>query len=181
MFETLLTAIEVAMEDASRPKRWMVDHFLAHAREHGEAILDGRPVPLPARARYALGNLLVYGPIRNRLGMTRVRVAYTAGEAIGPDIFRFYRSLGINLKQLYGQTEASVYISAQPDGEIDADTVGRPSPDVEIDIADSGEVMYRSPGTFMGYYMNDEATAKTKTPEAWSAREMPASSTSAGT
>ena len=167
VFETLLTAIEVAMEDASVPKRWMVDRFLAHAREHGEAILDGRPVPALARARYALGNLLVYGPIKNRLGMTRVRVAYTAGEAIGPDIFRFYRSLGINLKQLYGQTEASVYISAQPDGEIDADTVGRPSPDVEIEVAESGEVLYRSPGTFMGYYRNDEATAKTKTPDGW--------------
>ena len=167
VFESLLTAIEVAMEDASGPKRAMVDHFLALAREHGEAILDGRPVPALARARYALGELLVYGPMKNRLGMTRVRVAYTAGEAIGPDIFRFYRSLGINLKQLYGQTEASVYITAQPDGEIDADTVGTPSPGVEIDIAESGEVLYRSPGVFLGYYRNEEATAKTKTAEGW--------------
>ena len=167
VFESLLTAIEVAMEDASGPKRWMVDHFLALAREHGEAILDGRRVPALARARYALGEMLVYGPMKNRLGMTRVRVAYTAGEAIGPDIFRFYRSLGINLKQLYGQTEASVYITAQPDGEIDADTVGTPSPGVEISIAESGEVLYRSPGVFMGYYKNEEATTKTKTPEGW--------------
>ncbi len=167
VFESLLTAIEVAMEDASKPKRAMFEHFLAHARKHGEALLDGRPVPFGAKLHYALGELLVYGPLKNRLGMTRVRVAYTAGEAIGPDIFRFYRSLGINLKQLYGQTEASVYITAQPDGEIDADTVGRPSPGVEIEIAESGEVMYRSPGVFMGYYRNDEATAKTKTPDGW--------------
>ena len=99
--------------------------------------------------------------------MTRMKVGYTAGEAIGPEIFKFYRSLGLNLKQLYGQTEASVYITAQPDGEISAETVGTPSPDVEIEIADSGEVMYRSPGVFMGYYKNDEATKETKTKDGW--------------
>jgi long-chain acyl-CoA synthetase len=85
----------------------------------------------------------------------------------GPEIFRFYRSLGLNLKQLYGQTEASVYITAQPDGEIRADTVGRPMPDVELKIADNGEVMYRSPGVFVGYNKNKQATAKTKTKDGW--------------
>jgi len=101
------------------------------------------------------------------MGFTRMRVGYTAGEAIGPEIFRFYRSLGLNLKQLYGQTEASVYITAQPDGEIRADTVGKPSPGVEIKIADNGEVLYRSPGVFIGYYKNDEATRATKTADGW--------------
>jgi long-chain acyl-CoA synthetase len=167
VFESLLTSITVAMEDASRPKRAMFDHFIAVARRHGEAVLNGDELPLSARLHYALGNWLVYGPLKNRLGMSKVRVAYTAGEAIGPDIFRFYRSLGINLKQLYGQTEASVYITAQPDGQIDADTVGTPSPDVEIRIDDNGEVLYRSPGVFLGYYRNDEATAATKTPDGW--------------
>jgi len=156
VFESLLTAIQVNMEDASRAKRWMFDHFLRIAKQHGERILNEESVSLLSRLHYRLGEFFVYGPLKNRLGFSRVRVAYTAGEAIGPDIFRFYRSLGINLKQLYGQTEASVYITAQPDGQIDADTVGVPSLDVEVEIADSGEVMYRSPGVFMGYYFIDD-------------------------
>ncbi|NND90909.1 MAG: AMP-binding protein [Granulosicoccus sp.] len=167
VFESLLTAITVAMEDASRPKRAMFDHFIRVAKGYGEDVLNGAPLPLFSRLHYAIGELLVYGPLKNRLGMSRVRVAYTAGEAIGPDIFRFYRSLGINLKQLYGQTEASVYITAQPDGQIDADTVGIPSLDVEIRIADNGEVLYRSPGVFLGYYRDDEATASTRTADGW--------------
>ena len=167
VFESLLTAITVAMEDASAAKRAMFDHFIKVAKRHGEDVLNGVSLSLLARLHYALGDLMVYGPLKNRLGLSRVRVAYTAGEAIGPDIFRFYRSLGINLKQLYGQTEASVYITAQPDGQIDADTVGTPSIDVEIRITDSGEVQYRSPGVFMGYFQNEEATAATKTPDGW--------------
>lgn len=167
VFETLLTTILVAMEDAGKLKRAMFNHFIEVAKRHGESVLNAESVPLLSRLHYALGDLMVYGPLKNRLGMSRVRVAYTAGEAIGPDIFRFYRSLGINLKQLYGQTEASVYITAQPDGQIDADTVGTPSPGVELRIADNGEVLYRSPGVFMGYYQNDEATASTKDQEGW--------------
>jgi len=167
VFETLLTTITVAMEDASRPKKAMFNHFIDVARRYGEAVLNGEPLPLMARLHYMLGDWFVYGPLKNRLGMSKVRVAYTAGEAIGPDIFRFYRSLGINLKQLYGQTEASVYITAQPDGQIDADTVGTPSPGVELRIADNGEVLYRSPGVFLGYYENEEATASTKTEDGW--------------
>lgn len=167
VFESLLTTITVSMEDAGRIKRAMFDHFIGVARKHGEAVLNGDGVSAAARFHYAIGDFLVYGPLKNRLGMSNVRVAYTAGEAIGPDIFRFYRSLGINLKQLYGQTEASVYITAQPDGQIDADTVGTPSPDVELRIADNGEVLYRSPGVFLGYYQNEDATASTKTPEGW--------------
>ncbi|ASJ74960.1 AMP-dependent synthetase/ligase [Granulosicoccus antarcticus] len=167
VFESLLTTIMVAMEDASRPKRVMFDHFIKVAKRHGENVLNGVGLPLLSRLHYALGDLMVYAPLKNRLGMSKVRVAYTAGEAIGPDIFRFYRSLGINLKQLYGQTEASVYITAQPDGQIDADTVGTPAIDVEIRIADNGEVLYRSPGVFMGYYQNEQATAETKTADGW--------------
>ncbi len=167
VFENLLTAIMVRMEDAGRAKKAMFDTFMAHARKVGEAILNGEKVGLWDRVKYALGEIMVYGPLKNRMGFTRLKVGYTAGEAIGPEIFRFYRALGLNLKQLYGQTEASVYITAQPDGEIRADTVGRPSPGVEIRIADSGEVMYRSPGVFLGYYKNEEATRDTKTEDGW--------------
>jgi long-chain acyl-CoA synthetase len=166
-FEGLLTNVMIRMEDAGRIKRAMFRHFMDHARKVGPAILDGRSVSGGDRLKYALGRLLVYGPLKNTLGLNRMRVGYTAGEAIGPEIFEFYRSLGINLKQLYGQTEASVFITQQPDGEVRADTVGVPSPGVEIRIAETGEVFYRSPGTFVEYYKNPESTRDTKDPEGW--------------
>jgi len=137
------------------------------ARKVGPDLLDGKPVGAWDRFRYRLGDILIYGPLKNTLGFTRVRVGYTAGEAIGPEIFDFYRSLGINLKQLYGQTEASVFITQQPDGEVRSDTVGVPSPGVEIRIDDSGEVYYRSPGVFVEYYNNPDSTASTKDAEGW--------------
>ena len=166
-FEGLLTNVMIRMEDAGRFKRWLFAHFMDLARRIGPALLDGRPASALDRAHYALGRLLVYGPLKNALGMSRVRVGYTAGEAIGPEIFDFYRALGINLKQLYGQTEASVFITQQPDGEVRADTVGVPSPGVELRIAESGEVFYRSPGVFVEYYKNPESTASTKDAEGW--------------
>ena len=167
VFEDLLTAMMVRMEDASAWKQKLFHHYLKIAQRSGEKIMNGEGVGFLERARYAVGNVLVYGPLRNRLGMTRMRVGYTAGEAIGPEIFRFYRGLGLNLKQLYGQTEATVYITGQPDGAIDAETVGTPMPEVELDFTENGEVLYRSPGTFVGYYRNEEATAETKTAEGW--------------
>jgi long-chain acyl-CoA synthetase len=167
VYENLLTQIMVRMEDAGRLKKSMFHYFLAVARRSGERILDGKPVGLRERLLYWLGNICVYAPLRNRMGFSKIRVAYTAGEAIGPELFRFYRALGMNLKQLYGQTEASVYITLQPDGEVYPDTVGKPGPDVEITIADSGEVLYRSPGVFLKYYKNDEATVATKTADGW--------------
>ena len=167
IFETMLTTVMIRMEDASKIKQRLFHYFMAHAREVGPKLLDGKPVSLGARLKYGLGNLLVYGPLKDTLGLRRIRVAYTAGEAIGPEIFEFYRALGINLKQLYGQTEASVFITQQPDGEVRNDTVGVPSPGVEVKIAENGEVYYRSPGTFVEYYKNAESTASTKDPEGW--------------
>jgi len=167
IFEGMLTAILVNMEDASSIKRKMFHYFLGVARRSGEKILNGESVPFQERLLYWLGSLLVYAPLKNRIGLSRMKVGYTAGEAIGPEIFSFYRSLGLNLKQLYGQTEASVFVTIQPDGEIRPDTVGKPGPDVEIKIADNGEVLYRSPGVFVGYYKNKEATNDTKTKDGW--------------
>jgi long-chain acyl-CoA synthetase len=167
VFEGQLTNVMIRMEDAGRVKKRMFDHFMAHARKVGPAILDGKPVSGWDRLKYKLGDLLVYGPLKNTLGFSRVRVGYTAGEAIGPEIFDFYRSLGINLKQLYGQTEATVFITQQPDGEVRADTVGVPSPGVEIRIDEKGEVFYRSPGVFVEYFKNPESTASTKDAEGW--------------
>jgi long-chain acyl-CoA synthetase len=167
VYENLLTLTMVRMEDAGPLKRRMFHFFINHARKWGEKILDKEPVPLMARLIYWLGEVLVYGPLKNRFGLSRIRVGYTAGEAIGPEIFRFYRALGLNLKQLYGQTEASVYITAQPDGEIYADTVGKPNIGVDVKIADNGEVLFKSPGVFQGYYKDPEKTAETKTPDGW--------------
>ncbi|MBD8876784.1 AMP-binding protein [Roseibium polysiphoniae] len=167
VFENMLTSILVRMEDAGTSKKKMFDVFMGVAKRVGERILNGEQVSLKDRVLYGLGEFFVYGPLKNRMGLTRLKVGYTAGEAIGPEIFQFYRSLGLNLKQLYGQTEASVYITLQPDGEIFGDTVGKPAPDVELKIAESGEVLYRSPGVFVGYFKNDEATRSTKTEEGW--------------
>ncbi len=167
IFENLLTTVTIRMEDASRLKRGMFRYFMEVARRAGIPILEGKPVPLRERILYSLGALLVYGPLKNTLGFSRIRVAYTAGEAIGPDIFDFYRALGVNVKQLYGQTESTVYVTMQPDGQIKSDTVGTPAPGVELKINDDGEVLYRSPGVFHEYYRNPEATAQTKTPDGW--------------
>lgn len=167
VFETMLTQVMIRMEDASPAKKRMFDRYMAHARKVGGAILDGKPVSGGDRLKYRMGEMLVYGPLKNTLGLSNIRVAYTAGEAIGPEIFDFYRSLGINLKQLYGQTEASVFITQQPDGEVRSDTVGVPSPGVEVRIGETGEVFYRSPGTFVEYYKNPESTASTKDAEGW--------------
>jgi long-chain acyl-CoA synthetase len=167
VYENILTLTTVRMADAGALKRKVFDFFIAVAGRWGQKILDGEKVPLRARLLYGIGNLLVYGPLMNQFGLSRVRVAYTAGEAIGPEIFRFWRGIGLNLKQLYGQTEASVYVTAQPDGEIYSDTVGKASPDVEVKISDSGEVLYRSPGVFVGYYKDPGKTAEVLTPDGW--------------
>jgi long-chain acyl-CoA synthetase len=167
IFENILTQVQIRMEDAGLLKRQMFRYFMRVARRCGVAILEGRRVSPADRALYALGDLLVYGPLRNTLGLTRVRVAYTAGEAIGSDIFLFFRSLGINLKQLYGQTESSAYGCQQRDDDVKSDTAGPPAPGVEMKITEDGEIMYRSPSVFVGYYKNPEATAATRTPDGW--------------
>jgi len=167
VLENLITQVTIRMEDASFLKRRMFQSFMTLARRIGPALLDGRPVAAADRLLYVLGNLLVYGPLKNTLGMSRVRVAYTAGEAVGPEIFNFYRALGVNMKQLYGQTEASVFVTIHPDGEVFSDTVGKPVSKVELRIAESGEVLYRSPGVFKEYFKNPEATNDTKTEDGW--------------
>jgi len=167
IYENLITLTMVRMADAGWLKKTMFDFFIGHARKWGEKILNRESVPVAARLVYWLGDILVYGPLKNRYGVSKVRVAYTAGEAIGPEIFRFHRALGINLKQLYGQTEASVYITAQPDGEIYADTVGKPNYEVDVKVDDNGEVLFKSPGVFAGYYKDPEKTAEIKTADGW--------------
>ena len=167
VFEGLLTQVMIRMEDASAPKRGMFKYFMDLAREVGPRRIDGEPIGLWNTLMYGLGNLLVYGPLRNNLGFSRVRVAYTAGEAIGPDLFSFYRSIGINLKQLYGSTETAVFVCLQPDNQAYADTVGVPCAGVEIKVAENGEILVKSAGLLKGYYKNPEATAEVLSADGW--------------
>jgi long-chain acyl-CoA synthetase len=167
VFEGLLTTVMIRMEDAGWLKRKMFHAFMDLARRVGPALMDGKSIGILDRAKYAMGDFLVYGPLRNNLGFSRVRVAYTAGEAIGPDLFTFYRSIGINLKQLYGSTETAVFVCLQPDNEARADTVGVPISGVEIKVADDGEILVRSPGLLKEYYKNPAATAEVLTRDGW--------------
>jgi len=167
VFEALLTQVSVRMEDAGAFKRWLYRTFMGVAKRVGTRILEGKEVPLLDRVLYNLGDLSVYGPLRNVLGMSKVRIAYTGGEAIGPDLFTFYRSLGINLKQLYGSTETSVFVCVQPDGQVKSDTVGPAVPGVELKFTPARELLIRSPGLFKEYYKNPQATAEAKDAEGW--------------
>ncbi len=167
VFEGLLTSVMIRMEDAGSLKRALFHHFMKVAEKVGPALMDGKSVGLLDRLHYGLGKLMVYGPLRNTLGLSRVRVAYTAGEAIGPDLFRFYRSIGINLKQLYGSTETAVFVCLQPDHEARADTVGVPCEGVEIRLSDSGEILVKSPGLLKEYYKNEKATREVLTDDGW--------------
>jgi long-chain acyl-CoA synthetase len=160
VFENMLTTVMIRMEDAGAIKRRMFHHYMEVARRVGSDILDGKPVGMMDRLQYALGKLFVYGPLKNVLGLSRVRVAYTAGAAIGPDLFRFYRSIGVNLKQLYGATETCAYVCLQPDGNIKFDSVGLPAPGVEVKLAPNGEVLVKSASMLKEYYRRPDATAE---------------------
>jgi len=167
IFEGLLTSVMIRMEDASAAKKWLFDTCMAVARRVGPARLDGKPVALLDRIKLTLGDWAIYGPLRNSMGLSRVRVAYTAGEAIGPDLFTFFRSIGINLKQLYGSTETAVLVCLQPDNAVFADTVGVPIDGVEIKLTDSGEILVKSAGLLKEYYKNPAATAEVLTKDGW--------------
>jgi long-chain acyl-CoA synthetase len=161
IWENLLTNVMIRVEDAAWPKRKLIHLFLGLAQDLERRRLGGQPLPWLPRLLAPLGRLLVCGPLRDNLGLRRIRIAYTAGEAIGPEIFVFFRALGINVKQLYGMTEASVFVAVQRDGDVRLDTVGTPMPGVEIKISEAGEVLFRSPGVFQGYFKNPEATRQT--------------------
>lgn len=168
VFEGFLTSVTIRMQDSGSFKRKMYEKYMEVARKVGERIIDGDPsVTFGERLQYKIGDLLVYGPLRNVLGLSNVKLVYTAGEAIGPDLFSFYRSLGINMKQLYGQTETAVFVCLQPDREVRADTVGPKCEGVEVITDDNGEILVRSPGLLREYYKNPEATAEAKDADGW--------------
>lgn len=167
IFEGLLTSVSIRMADAARPKQWLYRRFMALARRVGADVLDRKPVGLADRLLYGLGNLLIYAPLKNAMGLSRIRVAYTAGAAIGPDLFRFFRSIGINLKQIYGQTETCAYVTIQKNGEVKLDTVGPAAPGVELRITEGGEVLVKSRSLLTEYYKRPDATAEVLDADGW--------------
>ncbi len=160
VFEGMLTAVSIRMEDAAKFKQWMHRRFMAVAGRVGSDILDGKPVGGADRLMYALGNFLVYGPLKNAMGLSRIRVAYTAGAAIGPELFKFFRSIGVNLKQLYGQTETCAYVCIQKNGQVKLNSVGQAAPGIELKIADNGEVLVKGVSVLKEYYKRPDATAE---------------------
>ena len=167
IFENFLTQIQIRMQDASWPKRKLFDFFMKVADRCGTDVLEGRPVSLRDRLLYGLGELVIYGPLKNGLGFSRIRVAYTGGAPLGEEVFNFYRSIGVNLKQFYGQTESSAYVCIQRNGEVKPDTVGPPCPGVQVRITSEGEITYKSPGAFSGYFKNPDATREAVDAEGW--------------
>ncbi|WP_218241289.1 AMP-dependent synthetase/ligase [Comamonas fluminis] len=160
IFEGMLTSVSIRMEDASPLKQWMYAKAMDVARRVGGDILDGKSVGAMDKLKYQLGNFFIYGPLRNAMGLSRIRVAYTAGAAIGPELFRFFRSIGINLKQLYGQTETCAYVCLQRDRQVELSSVGQAAPGIELKIAENGEVLVKGVSVLKEYYKRPDATAE---------------------
>ena len=167
IFENFLTQIGIRIADAARIKQALYNRAIALARRVGEPILNGEAVGLGDRLMYRFYEFCIYGPLKNTLGFSRTSIAYTGGAPLGEEVFSFYRSIGVNLKQLYGQTESCAYVCLQRNGDARLDTVGPPAPEVEVRITEAGELLYRSPGNFLGYYRNDEATSETLDADGW--------------
>jgi long-chain acyl-CoA synthetase len=167
VWEGLLTQVQVRAADSSPLKRRVFAHFRDVAERRELLVTDGKPVPAGLALAYKLGEFFVYGPLRDQLGMRHARWAKTGGAPLGPDTFRFFRAIGVNLKQIYGATEASALVAFQRDGNADPNTVGQTVPGVEAKIDETGELLIRGPGVFIGYYKQDEATRETKSADGW--------------
>ena len=159
-WDNILTRIQIGMADSTPFKRRLFDYFIPRAIERERRRLAGKAPTMADRLAGLLGEVLVFGPIKDFLGMTRTRRAYTGGEAMGEDTFLFFRALGIDLRQFYGQTETAALTAAQPEGQVALHSVGKPMPGVEVRIDDSGEILVRSGSTIDGYFDDPEATRK---------------------
>jgi long-chain acyl-CoA synthetase len=167
IWENMLTSLQVRAADASRLKRHVYEYFRGLAERRELLKGDGKPVPRLMELGYRLGEVLVYGPVRDQLGLRNARWCLTGGAPLGADTFRFFRSFGINLKQIYGATEASALVCLQRDNEADPNTVGRTLPGTEVRLGDRGEVQIKGPGVFLGYYKQDGATRDALTADGW--------------
>ena len=160
-WSNMLTRIQVGIDESTGFKRWLYNRFMPFAVELERRRLNGEEPNTAERIWRALGEVLVYGPIKDQLGLARVERPYTAGEAIGEDVFLYFRALGLDLRQFYGQTENCALAAAQDPGSIKLHTVGKPFPGVEIELSDEGEILMRADNVFDGYYNNPDATAET--------------------
>jgi len=159
-WDNMLTRIQIGMADSTPLKRKLFDYLMPRAIEIERRRLAGKAPTAVERLLGIFGEILMFGPIKDFLGMTRTRRAYTGGEAMGEDTFLFFRALGVNLKQFYGQTETAALTAAQPDGEVSLHTVGKPMPGVSVKIDDRGEILVRSGSVIDGYFDDPEATKK---------------------
>ena len=167
IWENMLTSLRVRAADATALKRHLFDR-LQRLAERAELLkAEGKKPGPPMRLGLALGEFLVYGPVRDQLGLRRARWFYTGGAPLGPETFRFFRSLGVNLKQVWGATELSGLASLQPDGEANPDTVGPVVGGTELRISADGEIQIRSPAVFRGYYKQPQATRDALTEDGW--------------
>lgn len=160
IWENLVSQVQVKMEDASRIKRWLYNLFMPVGYEVARRRMGKQPLSTRLRLMNILGEFFTFGPLRDHLGFRRIRSAYTGGAPLGPEVFLFFRALGVNLKQVYGQTEISGVSCVQRDGDVALGTVGRSFPNVELKLTDRGEIIARSPCVFVGYYKNPEASAE---------------------
>ncbi len=167
IWENMLTAVLVRAADATPLKRRTFDYFRTVAERAEILRTEGKPLPAGLRLATALGEFFVYGPVRDQLGLRRTKWALTGGAPLGPDTFRFFRSIGVNLKQVYGSTETTGLVSLQPDREANPTTAGRPVPGVEVKIGDRGEVLVKGCTVFKGYFRNEEATREVLGPDGW--------------
>jgi long-chain acyl-CoA synthetase len=159
IWENLVSTIQVRIDDASWLKRRLARWLLPVGEEVARRRMQRRPISLRLSLLHALGEFFVFGPLRDHLGFRRARYAYTGGAPLGPEVFLFFRAIGINLKEVYGQTEITGVSCVQRDGDIKLGTVGKPFPNTEVRLTETGEVITRSPSVFLGYYKNPEATA----------------------
>jgi long-chain acyl-CoA synthetase len=161
IWENLVSLVQVKMEDATFVKRTLYKCFMPIGYEVARRRMEHQPIGIWQRVLHALGEFFVFGPLRDHLGFRRIRSAYTGGAALGPEVFLFFRALGINLKQVYGQTESGGVSCLQRDDQVALGTVGTPFPNAELKLTPDGEVIVRGPCIFLGYYKNPEATAST--------------------
>jgi long-chain acyl-CoA synthetase len=160
IWENMLSQVQVMMGDSTFLKRTLYQLFSPIAERVASLRMQKQPIAFHTKLLYQLGNFCVYGPICDRLGLRRIRYAYTGGAALGPEVFLFFRGLGVNLKQVYGQTELASISCMHRDDDVKLETVGQPTPGTEMALTESGEIISRSPGVFLGYYKNPQATAE---------------------
>jgi long-chain acyl-CoA synthetase len=161
MYEQMTRTVQVKYLDASWLKRMFFKFATWVGYHYADLKFSKKGVPPHWQLLHAIAYATVQKKLKDHLGMSRVRNAYTGGAAMGPDHFRFFHSLGVNLKQIYGQTEVAGISVVHRSGDIKFDTVGHPIPGTEVRINDDGEILTRSPSVFKGYYKNPEATSKT--------------------